>query len=257
MPVYHLTQNLIFPPPEGASREGVVAIGGDTSPERLILAYSQGIFPWPHEGMPLLWFSPDPRFILELGRVRVSRSLRKSVRKNPYEIRSDSAFRQVMESCARMPRPNQDGTWITEDLVKGFCSLHRSGLAHSIEAWRDGRLVGGLYGISLGGAFFGESMFAREPDASKIATVTLLGNLYAWEFSFVDCQIYTDHLARFGAIEWPRRRYLDLLRNTLSRPTRQGRWRLELGPIEALDRILGSTLTLQKTSSGNAKKRMK
>lgn len=240
MPVYRLTQNLLFPPPEGASREGVVAIGGDTSPERLILAYSQGIFPWPHEGMPLLWFSPDPRFVLELNRVRVSRSLRKSIRKNRYKIRTDTAFHQVVQACARVPRPTQNGTWITEELKKGFFSLHASGFAHSVEAWLDDRLVGGLYGLSLGRAFFGESMFAVESDASKIATVTLFGNLCEWNFSFVDCQVYSDHLARFGAVEWPRERYLRVLRETLSRPTRRGPWQLDLSPIDALDRVLRS-----------------
>lgn len=237
MPVYRLTQDLLFPPPEGASREGVVAIGGDTSPERLILAYSQGIFPWPHEGMPLLWFSPDPRFVLEPNRVHVNRSLRRSIRKNRFEIRTDTAFREVIQACARVSRPTQNGTWITDELRNGFVSLHASGFAHSIEAWLDDRLVGGLYGLSLGGAFFGESMFAIESDASKVATITLFGNLRAWDFTLVDCQVYSDHLARFGAVEWPRERYLRLLRETLGRPTRRGPWQLDLSPIDALDRI--------------------
>jgi leucyl/phenylalanyl-tRNA---protein transferase len=241
MPVYRLTRDLIFPPPEGASREGVVAIGGDTSPERLILAYSQGIFPWPHEGMPLLWFSPDPRFVLDLKQIRVDRSLRKRIRKDPFEIRTDTAFRKVMKACAKIPRPRQDGTWITDELVEGFTSLHNHGFAHSVEAWLDGRLVGGLYGVSLGGGFFGESMFAKESDASKVATVTLAGNLLAWGFSFIDCQVYTDHLARFGATEWPRDRYLRALRTTLSRPTRQGPWRFDLDPRSALDLVLNLT----------------
>jgi leucyl/phenylalanyl-tRNA--protein transferase len=237
MPVYWLTDDLIFPPPEGASPEGVVAVGGDTRPERLVLAYSQGIFPWPHEGMPLLWFSPDPRFVLPLDRVRVSRSLRKTIRRQPYEIRVDTAFRRVMQACATAPRRGQDGTWINQQMVQGFCALHELGFAHSVEAWRDGELEGGLYGLSLGRVFCGESMFASEPDASKVATVALCGNLRAWGFAFVDCQVYTAHLARFGAIEWPRRRYLAALRRALSKPARRGRWSFDLDPLQCLEVI--------------------
>ena len=230
-----LTDELKFPPPEGASPEGVVAIGGDASPERLILAYSLGIFPWPHRELPLLWFSPDPRFILSFDRAHVGRSLRKHIRSKPYVIRTDTAFREVMQGCAQSPRPGQDGTWITDELRRGFCALHDQGLAHSIEAYDEhGELVGGLYGISLGRAFCGESMFARAPDASKIAMVTLMGNLCAWGFHFVDCQVYTDHLSRFGAVEWPRPRFLQALRRALSQETRLGPWQFDLDPIGAL-----------------------
>ncbi len=234
MPVYRLTRELVFPAPEGASADGVVAVGGDLSPERLVLAYSQGIFPWPHDGLPLLWFSPDPRFVLELDHVHVGRSLRKRIRAAPYEIRVDTAFSEVVTHCAAVPRPGQDGTWITNAIHDGFLALHRLGLAHSIEAWRDGELVGGLYGVALGRAFSGESMFAHAPDASKIAITSLLGNLRHWKFQFVDCQVHTPHLARFGAVEWPRHRFLAELRDAVAGPMRKGPWHLQLDPEAAL-----------------------
>ncbi len=239
MPVYWLTDELVFPPPDGASPEGVVAVGGDFDPQRLVLAYSQGIFPWPTRGYPLLWFSPDPRFVLEPSEARVSRSVRKAVRREAYRITADTAFTRVIEACGEVPRPRQSGTWITDELVEGFEGLHELGLAHSVEAWaEDGALAGGLYGVSLGGVFFGESMFARQPDASKVAFVTLLGHLVEWGFAMVDCQVYTEHLARFGAVSWPRARFLARLHESLSStPTRRGRWRLAMTPLEALARL--------------------
>ncbi|HJL20354.1 MAG TPA: leucyl/phenylalanyl-tRNA--protein transferase [Sandaracinaceae bacterium LLY-WYZ-13_1] len=241
MPVYLLTDELIFPPPEGASPEGVVAIGGDFSPERLILAYSQGIFPWPTEGFPLLWFSPDPRFVLVPERLRVSRSLRKQIRRGRYRITADTAFDEVICACADVPRPGQSGTWITDELIAGYEALHARGFAHSVEAWdEDGVLVGGLYGVSLGGTFFGESMFAVAPDASKVAFATLIGNLLAWDFDLVDCQVHTEHLERFGAERWPRPRFLEALHRSLEKPTRRGPWALPLAPGAALQRLQAS-----------------
>ncbi len=237
MPVYLLTDDLVFPPPEGATREGVVAVGGDFRSERLLLAYSQGIFPWPSEGMPLLWFSPDPRFVLAPAQAHVPRSLRKRMRRSDYEVRTDTAFAAVIDACAAAPRDGQRGTWITEDLRAGYLELHRLGFAHSIECWMDGELVGGLYGVSLGRAFFGESMFAIAPDASKIAFATLLGNFVEWGFSLVDAQVHTEHLERFGAVEIPRRDFLEVLREALSHPTRQGAWELPLSPLVALSRL--------------------
>ncbi len=237
MPVYLLTDELIFPPPEGASPEGVVAIGGDFSPERLILAYSQGIFPWPTEGFPLLWFSPDPRFVLVPKRAHVGRSLRKTIRRDLYRVTADLAFGDVIRACSEEPRPGQSGTWITDELMEAFEALHARGLAHSIEAWRGDTLVGGVYGLSFGSVFFGESMFAHAPDASKVAFVTLLGNLVEWGFSMVDCQVYTDHLARFGAEKWTRSRFLAALHQGLQRPTRQGRWTFPLTPVDAVSRL--------------------
>lgn len=237
MPAYLLGDELVFPPPEGATREGVVAIGGDLRPERLLLAYSQGIFPWPSDGMPLLWFSPHPRWVIVPERAHVGRSLRKRMRRLDYEIRCDTAFEAVIRACGAAPRPGQDGTWITEAMIDGYCRLHAQGFAHSIECWVDGRLVGGLYGVSLGRAFFGESMFAVAPDASKIAFAALCGNLAHWSFAFVDCQVHTDHLSRFGAVAWPRKKFLETLRQALSTDTRRGPWRFELEPLVAIERL--------------------
>lgn len=234
MPIYRLTAKLAFPPPEGASPEGVVAVGGDLSPQRLALAYSQGIFPWPHRGLPLMWFSPDPRFVLELDRVHVGRSLRKRIRASTYVIRMDTAFERVMQACASAPRPGQDGTWITGPMCDGFAALHRAGLAHSIEAWQGEDLVGGLYGVAIGAAFSGESMFALAPDASKVAMVALLGNLLRWKFRLVDCQVETPHLARFGAVRWSRDRFLAALRFAVAEPTRHGPWNIDLDAPAAL-----------------------
>jgi leucyl/phenylalanyl-tRNA--protein transferase len=171
--------------------------------------------------------------VLRPEEAHVSRSLRKEMRRGTFGVRADTAFQEVIGRCSQQPRPGQNGTWITPEMIAGYSALHDEGLAHSIEAWRDGRLVGGLYGISLGGVFFGESMFADVPNASKAVFATLLANLIRWRFSLVDCQSYTDHLASFGAVEWPRRRFLSHLKLALAAPTRQGRWTLELGPAEA------------------------
>ena len=230
-----LSRELAFPPPEQASPEGIVALGGEPSPERLLLAYGRGIFPWPHEGLPLLWFSPDPRFVIEPTRAHLPASLRKTIRRGGYEVRADTAFHEVMLGCRAAPRPGQGGTWITSAMLEGYGALHRLGYAHSIETYRDGELVGGLYGVSLGRMFTGESMFARAPDASKVAFATLLGNLVAWGFPLVDCEVYTDHLARFGGEEWPRARFLSALASAVEAPARRGPWTLELGPREAIE----------------------
>jgi leucyl/phenylalanyl-tRNA---protein transferase len=230
-------RRIFFPPVSWASPDGIIAIGGTPDPETLKEAYSRGIFPWPHEGWPLLWFCPDPRFVLVPTEAHISRSLRKEMRRGAWEVRADTAFAGVMRRCGEKPRPGQDGTWITGDMIKGYTALHEEGLAHSIEAWKDGRLAGGLYGVSFGGIFFGESMYADEPDASKIAFATLLANLIRWGFTLVDCQSYTEHLARFGAVEWPRARFLKVLKKALREPTRRGRWTLEVGPAEAAEML--------------------
>jgi leucyl/phenylalanyl-tRNA--protein transferase len=233
-------RRVVFPPPTSANEDGVLAIGGRPDPETLLTAYSQGIFPWPHEGYPLLWFCPDPRFVLPLSEAHLPRSLRKAMRRGRFEIRADTAFEAVMRGCAAADRPEQAGTWITPAMLAGYTALHERGLAHSIEAWQDGRLVGGLYGISLGAVFFGESMYAEVPEASKVAFATLLANLRRWRFALVDCQSHTEHLARFGAVDWPRARFLRLLKKALEAPTREGRWELELGPIEAAEELAGT-----------------
>lgn len=210
-------------------------MGGRPDPEMLLDAYSRGIFPWPHDGLPLLWFCPDPRFVLVPAEAHVGRSLRKRMRRGDFEVRADTAFAEVMSACARRPRPGQDGTWITDEMIEGYTGLHARGLAHSIETWRDGELVGGLYGVSLGAVFFGESMFATAPDASKVAFATLLGNLIRWDFRLVDCQSWTGHLERFGAAEWSRPRFLAVLKPALREPTRRGPWTLEAGSAEAAE----------------------
>ena len=222
-----------FPPPESANEDGVVAVGGEPWPALLKIAYPQGIFPWPHEGLPLLWFSPDPRFVLDIRAAHLPRSLQKNLRKSPYRITFDTAFSEVMLGCQAAYRPGQSGTWITDTMRKGYEQLHLEGLAHSVEAWREEELVGGLYGVSFGRVFFGESMFARAADASKIAFATLLANLAEWGFEMVDCQSYTDHLARFGASEWPRERFLTELRAHVEAPTKKGPWQIEVAPAEA------------------------
>lgn len=225
MPVFQLDDRLVFPPVHYAE-DGLLAVGGDLSPERLVLAYSLGIFPWYSEGQPILWHSPDPRMVLLAEDLRVPKSLQKTLRRRPYEITLDTAFPKVVEACATVPRPGQRGTWITRGMKKAYLELHRRGLAHSVEAWRDGALAGGLYGISLGAAFFGESMFAKAPDASKVAFVTLVEQLRRWGIGLIDCQVYTPHLARFGAEEWTRRRYVAALKRAVTEPTRVGRWAL-------------------------------
>jgi leucyl/phenylalanyl-tRNA--protein transferase len=225
--VYRLGAQLAFPPPGEAEPSGLLATGGDLRPERLLLAYSLGIFPWPLVDRPLLWFSPDPRMVLAPGDLRVSRSLARTLRRGRYEVRLDTAFGEVVRRCASAPRRGVAGTWITLEMALAYERLHELGFAHSAEAWEDGELAGGLYGVSLGGCFFGESMFAARTDASKVAFVTLVRQLEAWDFDLVDCQVHTEHLARFGATEWPRARFLAALAASLERPTRRGSWRLD------------------------------
>jgi leucyl/phenylalanyl-tRNA--protein transferase len=227
MAVFRLSERLTFPPPELAESSGLLAVGGDLRPERLLLAYRRGIFPWYHDGLPILWFSPDPRMVLDADQLVVSRTLRKALRRAPYRITLDTAFAEVIRRCAEVPRPDQEGTWITDDMIAGYSELHRLGYAHSVEAWREDQLVGGLYGVSLGAGFFGESMFALAPDASKVAFVTLVDQLRRWEIRLIDCQVHTEHLERFGAAEWPRATFLRALTAALDRPTRQGPWRLD------------------------------
>jgi leucyl/phenylalanyl-tRNA--protein transferase len=227
MPVYRLGPDLAFPPPEEAEPSGLLAVGGDLRPERLLLAYAMGIFPWYGEEQPVLWHSPDPRYVLLPSDLAVSRTLRRVLKRAPFAVTLDTAFGEVIRACAESPRKNDPGTWITKDMIDAYCRLFELGFAHSAEAWEGGELAGGLYGVSLGGGFFGESMFARRTDASKVAFVTLVRQLAAWDFDFIDCQVYTDHLARFGAKPWSRRRFLEALDTSLARPTRRGRWSLD------------------------------
>lgn len=228
-----VTRN-VFPDPDEANEDGILCVGLKPTPALLKEAYQNGIFPWPLEaGHPLLWFSPDPRFVLPPAEVHLHKSLKKAMRKTGLTIKADTAFREVMIHCSKSQRPGQRGTWITADMIAGYCALHAEGFAHSIEAWDGDRLVGGLYGVSFGSVFFGESMFASLEDASKIAFATLLANLGLWRFDLVDCQAHTDHLARFGAVHWPRRRFLDVLAVCMQAPTRAGPWHIEVQPAAA------------------------
>jgi leucyl/phenylalanyl-tRNA--protein transferase len=199
-------------------------VGGDLSPERLLAAYAAGIFPWYGPESPILWWSPDPRLVLDPARLHVPRSLARTRRRAPYRLTADTAFDRVIRACAEIGRPDQDGTWITPAMVRAYRQLHELGFAHSFEAWEGEALVGGLYGISMGAAFFGESMFAVRPDASKLTFVESVGWLGARGVRLIDCQVRTEHLARFGAEDWPRERFLAALAEALEAPTRRGRW---------------------------------
>ncbi len=228
VPAPHFINRYSFPDPRKVDAEGLVAYGGDLNPQRVLAAYAQGIFPWPYDARaPLLWFSPDPRMVLPPAGLHVSRSLQKIIDRRLFEVKFDTAFEQVIRQCATVRRPGQKGTWITDDMIRAYTKLHEMGFAHSAEAWNEGKLAGGLYGVSLGAAFFGESMFARQPNASKVAFVHLDRQLEAWNFHLVDCQIYTEHLARFGATPWPRAKFLTALGKALEEPTRKGLWKPE------------------------------
>jgi leucyl/phenylalanyl-tRNA--protein transferase len=227
MPVYLLGDEILFPPVEHAEN-GLLAVGGDLSPERLLAAYCEGIFPWYSEGEPILWHSPDPRFVLTIESFRVPRRLGRALRAGSrFRVALDTAFEEVIAACASIPRPGQRGTWITREMMEAYVRLHRMGFAHSVEARIGDTLVGGVYGVSLGGVFFGESMFAKESGASKVAFVALVRQLERWGIGLVDCQVATPHLERFGASAIPRKEYLDLLHGALEQETRRGMWQFE------------------------------
>ena len=226
MPVYQLPKEHVFPSPEEADPSGLLAIGGDLSLRRLLLAYCMGIFPWYSGGEPILWWSPDPRLILEPGKIKISRSLRRVLKKGLFQITMDKDFSAVIQCCAAAGRRGDPGTWIVPDMIIAYTRLHAAGFAHSVETRLDGRLVGGLYGVSIGGAFFGESMFSLVSDASKVALVYLAAALRSWNFSLIDCQVTTGHLVSMGAHEVPRRGFLEQLSRALRAATRSGTWRL-------------------------------
>jgi len=224
MPVYQLTDTLIFPPAELAEKDGLLAIGGDLSPERLLLAYGTGIFPWFSEGDPILWWSPSPRLIIFPDEFKIPKRLSRLIRRKKFSVTLDKAFRQVISACATLDERKEKGTWITGDMIEAYCRLHDMGYAHSVECWQDDKLAGGLYGISLGRVFFGESMFSRQPDSSKIALVSLVKKITAWDFDLIDCQMKTAHLMQFGAREIPGPEFQKLLAKSMSYPTQKGKW---------------------------------
>ena len=229
------------PPPdlvfdlEEAIASGLVAIGGDLSEENLLAAYRAGMYPCFHPDEPILWWSPDPRFILPLDRFRVPRSLSRTLDRGTFEVRCDTAFSEVIRGCAAAPRGPDNGVWIGEGMIAAYEQLARSGYAHSFEVFRNGHLVGGLYGVSLGSAFFGESMFSRERDASKVALAGLVATLRSLDFDLLDCQVTTGHLARFGAVEVPKADFLARLERALSRPTLRGPWSIRGWPRAVRD----------------------
>ena len=220
-----------FPPVEHALRSpnGLLAAGGNLSAARLLDAYSHGIFPWFNAGEPILWWSPDPRMVLVPGEFKISRSLRKTLRSKNYEVRTDSAFGQVMRACAA-PRGKQAGTWIHEDMIAAYTELHQRGIAHSVEIWMNGQLVGGLYGVSIGRMFFGESMFSRVTDASKIALAHLASQLQRWGYGLIDCQMNTPHLASLGAREMPRAEFILRLKELIHYPQPLTQWQFDHEP---------------------------
>ena len=206
-----------FPPTHQALDDpnGLLAVGGDLSPTRLVEAYQLGVFPWYSEGQPILWWTPDPRMVVIPNQLHISRTIRKLAKKRPFKITVDHAFENVIRHCAQIPRNHEEGTWIDEHIFEAYCELHHLGIAHSIEAWHNNELVGGLYGVALGKAFFGESMFSKHSGASKMAFVTLALQLQTWKFELIDCQIYTDYLHSFGAQEIPRTEFEALLKKAI------------------------------------------
>ena len=226
VPIHRLAREPVFPDPDRAEPDGLLAVGGDLSPERLLAAYATGIFPWYGAESPILWWSPDPRLVLDPGKLHLPRSLGRTIRRGRYRVTADLAFARVIARCAEQARPGQRGTWITPEMRAAYSRLHRLGFAHSFEAWEGEALAGGLYGVSLGAAFFGESMFADRPDASKVAFVKAVEWLASRGVNLIDCQVRTEHLLRFGAAELPRRTFLRRLEAALERPTLRGAWEL-------------------------------
>ena len=224
MTIFRIPKEHFFPHAALAEPNGLLGVGGDLHPNRLLLAYRSGIFPWYSEGQPILWFSPDPRFVLDPNELYVPRSLKQTIRKKKFRITMDLAFEKVIEQCSIKKRDGQFGTWITQDMKESYTQLHNMGIAHSIEAWEDDVLVGGLYGVCIGNLFAGESMFAKRSDASKVAFVYAVHQLIAWGIELIDSQVYTEHLERFGAKEIDRSEYLYMLESLVHADRPAGKW---------------------------------
>ncbi len=225
MVVYRLIEEPIFPHPDESEPDGLLAVGGDLRPERLLSAYASGIFPWYDETSPILWWSLDPRLILHLDKLYVSKRVKRKIKKQEYRVTIDTDFQNVITNCAGKDRPGQGGTWILQEIIDAYVELHRLGFAHSVEVWnKEGKLVGGLYGVSLGRVFSGESMFFLEPDASKVGFSYLVKYLENREFHFVDCQQPTNHLKSLGAEEVSRDDFLSMLDESLEHSALRGRW---------------------------------
>lgn len=222
--MYQLFDEIFFPDPSYAREDGLLAIGGDLSVDRLLMAYMKGIFPWFEDDEQILWWSPDPRFVLKLEDFKIPESLERTVRKHKFTVSFDTAFQQVIRHCATINRKGEFGTWITPGMERAYIALHEEGFAHSVEAFDGKKLVGGLYGVSIGRAFFGESMFHVEPDASKVALYHLVKRLQRWRFLFIDSQIETDHMKGYGTTHISRDAYLKLLEEALRFDTHGGKW---------------------------------
>ena len=231
MPIFELSKEIQFPDPELADPSGILAVGGDLSPQRLLQAYQTGVFPWFNEGDPIVWWSPDPRTVLYPAEVKVSQSMRKVLRDKTFTVTLDRDFAAVITQCKVQKRVGQKGTWITQEMLDAYVLLHEQGYAHSVEVWKENALVGGLYGVSLGGFFAGESMFSKTTNASKVAFITLARLLEKLSFTMLDCQIYTKHLASLGAREISRELYLEELNRSLQQTTLKGSW----GKMNLLD----------------------
>ena len=216
MTIYALDHRIAFPNPALANPDGLLAVGGDLSVERLKFAYRIGIFPWYSKEDPILWFSPDPRFVLYPDQFKLRRSLKKTIRKGIFQVRFDTAFEDVIRACSSATRPDQDSTWITDDMIQAYIKMHKAGYAHSVETWSDNQLVGGLYGIAIGPFFFGESMFHRQQDASKVALAALVQRFK--QAPFIDCQVANDFFRSMGAVDIPRRTFLKTLAKHINKP---------------------------------------
>ena len=224
MPVYRIPDELVFPDPELAEDDGLLAVGGDLSPERLLLAYASGIFPWYSKGDPIMWWSPDPRCVLHPEKLKISTSLRQALKKKNYEVRFDTCFEVVIRHCSATKRKGQRSTWITREMVEAYVRLHELGFAHSTEVFMDGMLAGGLYGVSIGRTYSGESMFHLRPEASKIALYHLVERLKAWKYPLIDCQVTNPHLLSLGAEGVSRTAFLAALKKNALQPGQEGKW---------------------------------
>ena len=217
MPLFRLSEKIEFPPAWFARSDGLLCIGGDLSSERLLLAYQNGIFPWFSRKEPILWWSPDPRLVIFPREMHISRSLKKVLKKETFVTTINQAFEEVIHACAEPRGYHNDGTWLVDEMIDAYIRLYDQGYAHSIETWRNGRLVGGLYGVCLGGSFFGESMFSRVSNASKVALATLASHMAKYDGDLIDCQITTNHLLSMGAVEIPRHRFLSIIEQSVHR----------------------------------------
>jgi leucyl/phenylalanyl-tRNA---protein transferase len=224
MPVFRIPDDLIFPDPDLAEEDGLLGVGGDLKPERLLLAYRNGIFPWFSKGEPIMWWSPEPRCVLYPENLKVSTSFRRALGKGDYEVRFDTCFADVIRNCSATKRKGQRGTWITKEMVEAYIRLHELGYAHSTEVFIEGELAGGLYGVAVGMTYSGESMFHLRPEASKIALYHLVERLKDWKFPLIDCQVMNPHLLSLGAEEMPRKEFLKQVKKNREKKGHLGKW---------------------------------